>query len=117
MRKLIFKRPWSMNRYQKIAIAMKEYGVGTEIVYPALKLNGEAGEVAEKVGKVLRDNQGIFTDEIKLAIAHELGDVLWYIAALSQDIGFTLDEVANLNVKKIKSRRKRSKVHGEGDNR
>ena len=117
MKKWTFNKPWSMNRYQKTAIGSKVYGAGQAIIYPTLKLNGEAGEVAEKVGKVLRDNDGVFTKEIFDAIALELGDVLWYIAALADDIGYTLDDIANLNIKKLKSRVKRNKIHGEGDNR
>lgn len=113
----MFRRPWSMNRFQDAALRSKVYGAGHSIIYPALKLNGEAGEVAEKVGKVLRDNDGVFTDELKAGIAAEIGDVLWYCAAIAQDLGFTLDDIANGNILKLKSRLKRGKIHGSGDNR
>lgn len=107
----------SLNKYQKKALETKVYGAGASIIYPSLKLNGEAGEVAEKVGKVLRDNNGEFTEEIKKAIMMEIGDVLWYCAALADDLGYTLNEVAKANVAKLEKRRKENKIHGSGDNR
>ena len=106
-----------LNIYQETALKNKVYGEGIAIIYPTIKLNGEAGEVAEKVGKTLRDKEGVFTDEIKLEIAKELGDVLWYISALAQDLGYTLEEVGQLNIDKLESRTKRNMIHGEGDNR
>ena len=107
----------NINEYQKQALTTKTYGVGLKIIYPTIKLNGEAGEVAEKVGKVLRDNEGIFTDEKKREIAKEIGDVMWYCAALADDIGYTLDTIAQINLEKLKSRRERDVIKGSGDNR
>ena len=107
----------TINEYQVGALTTKQYGAGANIIYPSLKLNGEAGEVAEKVGKVLRDNNGVFTDEIKKAIAMEIGDVLWYCAALAEDLGFTLQEIAEWNLAKLASRRERGVISGNGDNR
>jgi NTP pyrophosphatase (non-canonical NTP hydrolase) len=104
-------------KYQEVAMSTKVYGVGESIIYPSLKLNGEAGEVAEKVGKVLRDKQGYFTTSDKDEIAKELGDVLWYITAVAEDIGYTLQEVAELNLVKVLDRRDRNVIHGNGDNR
>jgi NTP pyrophosphatase (non-canonical NTP hydrolase) len=106
-----------LNKYQEEALVTKTYGKGIEIIYPTIKMNGEAGEVAEKVGKVLRDKEGIFTDEIKLEIAKEIGDVMWYCAALAHDLGYTLEEVAQMNIDKLKSRQDRGKISGSGDNR
>lgn len=103
--------------YFSKAMAMKVYGAGSAIVYPALGLNGEAGEVAEKVKKVLRDNGGVFTDEAKEEIAKELGDCLWYICALADDMGYTLNDIAQMNVDKLTSRKNRDMIHGNGDNR
>ena len=105
----------TFNTYQFIALSTAKYP--GKIVYPALGLCGEAGEVAEKVKKVLRDNDGVFTDEIKLEIAKELGDVLWYISALSNDIGYSLEQVALMNNQKLISRKERGVISGEGDNR
>jgi NTP pyrophosphatase (non-canonical NTP hydrolase) len=105
------------NEYQKLAATTMVYGTGNKVVYPTLGLCGEAGEVAEKIKKVLRDNNGVFTDEKKEEIKKELGDVFWYLAAISTDLGLDLDEVAQLNIDKLFSRLKRNKLHGDGDNR
>ena len=87
------------------------------IIYPALGMTGEAGEVADKVKKVIRDNKSQFTEEKKREIAKEIGDVLWYCAVLAHDIGFSLEEVGRMNIDKLKSRQKRGKLSGSGDNR
>jgi NTP pyrophosphatase (non-canonical NTP hydrolase) len=86
-------------------------------IYPTLGLAGEAGEVAEKIKKVLRDNQGIVSEEKKIEITKELGDVLWYVANLSQELKISLEEVAQKNIEKLKSRQQRDELHGSGDNR
>jgi NTP pyrophosphatase (non-canonical NTP hydrolase) len=77
-----------------------------------LGLCGETGEVAEKVKKQVRD--GVFN---RHEVAKELGDVLWYLANLSNDIGYNLDEIADINIEKLTSRRDRDKIKGSGDNR
>ena len=86
-------------------------------IYPTLGLAGEAGEVAEKIKKVIRDGNGIVSEEKKVEITKELGDVLWYIANLSKEIGVSLEEVANKNLEKLQSRQQRGELHGSGDNR
>ena len=80
-------------------------------------LTGEAGEVADKVKKVIRDNKQEFDEEHKLAIALELSDVMWYCATLANDIGYTLQDIAEMNYAKLKSRQERGKIGGNGDNR
>lgn len=105
----------TLNEYQKMALETAIYP--QPIIYPSLGMCGEAGEVADKVKKVLRDNNSEFTDEKKLEIAMEAGDVLWYVATLLNDLGFTLGEIAAKNYKKLKSRQKRGKLGGSGDNR
>lgn len=107
----------TLNDYQEKALSTAVYGSGSKIIYPTLGLVGEAGEVADKVKKVLRDNEGNFDEWRKLQIAAEIGDVLWYIAALSQDLGFTLENIAELNLGKLNQRRINNTIHGEGDNR
>lgn len=87
------------------------------IVYPTLGLTGEAGEVADKVKKEIRDKESEFSEESRTKIAQELGDVLWYSAVLAQDLGYTLEEIAVMNLTKIASRQLRKKIHGEGDER
>ena len=107
----------TLNDYQKEALSTAVYGSGSKIIYPTLGLAGEAGEVADKVKKVLRDNNGEFDEWRKIQIAAEIGDVLWYIAALTNDLGYTLEDIAKLNLGKLKSRRENNTIHGEGDNR
>ena len=87
------------------------------IIYPALSLTGEAGEVADKVKKVIRDNGTMFDDARKEELAKELGDVLWYVATLSNDIGYPLEEIARMNNEKLSSRKERGVLGGSGDNR
>lgn len=107
----------TLRQYQEEAVKTAIYGEGSNIIYPTLGLTGEAGEVADKIKKVLRDEGGVFSDEIKQEIAKELGDVLWYLAALSRDLGVSLDEIAYGNLEKLRSRQERGVISGSGDNR
>jgi len=106
-----------VNSYQEQARTTAIYGEKNAILYPVLGLCGEAGEVAEKVKKVLRDNDGVFSDAKKIEIKKELGDVAWYLANIASDLGFTLDEVFQLNLDKLVSRKERNVLTGSGDNR
>ena len=107
-----------MNDYQLKAAETAQYpGRGSNPIYPTLGLAGEAGEVADKVKKVIRDKGGIFDEASKESIKLELGDVLWYIAQLSTELGFDLNEVANKNISKLLSRAARNKISGDGDTR
>jgi NTP pyrophosphatase (non-canonical NTP hydrolase) len=107
----------TLNEYQEEASSTAIYGSGVAVIYPALGLCGEAGEVAEKVKKVLRDKGGVFDDDTKLALKKEIGDVIWYLAAISRDLGFTLEEVADTNLQKLRDRKNRNVIQGSGDNR
>lgn len=82
-----------------------------------LGLVGEAGETADKIKKIIRDKDGKASEEDRLEIVKELGDVLWYVANLARYLDTPLSEVAKGNIEKLESRRKRNKLHGEGDNR
>lgn len=106
-----------VKEYSEKALSTATYGIGDKILYPVLGLNGEAGEVAEKVKKVLRDKNGVFDDEAKHDIAKELGDALWYINATANDIGYTLEEIMEINITKLLSRKSRGVINGSGDNR
>ena len=90
---------------------------GQRVIYPTLGLAGEAGEVAEKVKKMLRDDDGELTEERRQLLKGELGDVLWYLAQLATDMGLSLDEVAQENLQKLFSRQERGKITGDGDER
>lgn len=105
-----------LNEYQSKAVSFAIYPDTYKVLYPALGLCGEAGEVAEKVKKQIRDNkhEGIFD---RHGIAKELGDVLWYLSNTANDIGFSLQDIANMNVDKLADRKDRGVIKGSGDNR
>ena len=107
----------TINEYQEGALRTAIYPESRRIIYPTLGLTGEAGEVADKVKKVNRDNNDEFTDERKQQIALELGDVMWYAATLAHDLGYSLDEMCQMNLDKLASRMQRNKLHGSGDER
>lgn len=86
-------------------------------VYPVVKLAGEAGELSEKFGKIIRDDNGAVSPEKRDAIKLELGDILWYLAAISREMGFDLSEVAEANIKKLEDRQTRGVIKGSGDYR
>lgn len=86
-------------------------------IYPTLGLAGEAGEVAEKIKKVIRDGNGIVSDEKREEITKELGDVMWYVANLSTELKINLEDVVQKNLEKLQSRQQRNELHGSGDNR
>jgi NTP pyrophosphatase (non-canonical NTP hydrolase) len=104
------KEPLSLDEYQERVMTTAIYK--DKILYTALGLCGEAGEVAEKIKKWLRDGE---LDDIELA--KELGDVMWYVAALSNDLGYDLSEIAEMNLIKLQSRKARGMLGGSGDNR
>lgn len=106
------------SEYQRRSRATAVYpDLGSNIVYPALGLCGEAGETAEKVKKVIRDDGGSLTQVRRDAIAAELGDVLWYLAQLATEAGLDLEEIAEANIAKLASRQERGALHGSGDRR
>ncbi len=107
----------TFNDYQNEAVKTAVYPDHLEILYPALGLAGECGEVCEKVKKVFRDKEGVVSEETKTELAKELGDVLWYIANLATDLELTMDVIAETNITKLKSRRERGVIHGNGDNK
>lgn len=106
------------NDYQSAALRTAIYpNQGQNIVYPSLGLVGEAGEVAEKVKKVIRDNEGVLTDPTRETIALELSDVCWYVAVLAQELDYSLEEIMQMNLDKLASRAERGVLSGSGDNR
>ena len=107
-----------LSDYQQRSRATAVYpDAGRNITYPALGLCGEAGECAEKVKKAIRDDGGVLSDERRVALAAELGDVLWYVAQLATEAGLDLDEIADDNLAKLLSRRDRGVLQGSGDAR
>ena len=108
----------NFTEYQNLALATAIYPKKYETIYPALGLCGEAGEVAEKIKKSIRDGLDYHEEkQFKKDLTKELGDVLWYVAALANDLDISLNDVAEKNVQKLASRKKRNKIGGSGDNR
>lgn len=98
------------DQYQDKTGETAVYPEDSAVNYLALGLNGEAGEVAEKIKKSIRDDK-------ELELEKELGDVLWYLARLADELGYDLSEVAETNLDKLLDRQERGKIHGDGDNR
>lgn len=105
----------TFNNYQKYARETAIYKDG--IFYPALGLCSESGEVADKIKKIYRDNNGIISEENKEQLIKEMGDVLWYLANMSTDLNVTLEDIAKKNLEKIQARQKKNLIHAEGDDR
>lgn len=108
-----------MNEYQKKAVETGVYPEKAKIIYPALGLGSEAGEVMGKVKKWVRgdDGDGGMSKERLDALKDELGDILWYIAVLAHDLGFELSDIAQSNTAKLQSRKERGTIRGDGDKR
>lgn len=107
----------TLNEFQNGALETAIYPENYKIIYPALGLAGEAGEAADKVKKIIRDDSGEISEEKRHSLAMEIGDVLWYCATLAHDLGYNLDTIGQLNYAKLKSRQERGKIKGSGDNR
>ena len=106
----------AFEQYQEIASTTAIYpNRGNNMVYPVLGLVGEAGEVAEKLKKIIRDKDGKFSQEDKELFQKELGDVLWYISAICGEMGLKLQDVAESNLRKLLDRQARNKLQGSGD--
>jgi NTP pyrophosphatase (non-canonical NTP hydrolase) len=106
------------NTYQRQTRSTAIYpGVGNNLWYPGLGLAGESGEVAEKIKKIYRDDNGVVTPEAEAKIRKELGDALWYIANICSELCIDLESVAIANVDKLQDRKDRGVLKGSGDNR
>jgi NTP pyrophosphatase (non-canonical NTP hydrolase) len=111
----------NLNEYQQQAASTAIYPEQGQqwggLIYCALKLNGEAGEVADKIGKAIRDEGGLISDERRDALILELGDVLWYVANMALELSASLDQVAERNLAKLAARKAHGVLRGDGDNR
>ena len=86
--------------------------------YLTLGLTGEAGEIANKVKKFIRD--GASKEEYlakRIEIGYEIGDVMWYCAVLAEELDMNLGHIMEKNLEKLADRKKRGKISGSGDNR
>lgn len=111
----------TLDEYQTAARRTAQYPEETRLLYPVLKLAGEAGEVAEKIGKLMRDEGWLPGRDLSAAqrdaLAKELGDVMWYVASVATDLGLTLDQVGRGNIAKLEARLARGTIGGSGDDR
>ena len=114
------KRKYSsmqIDDYQNNAKATAIYPQEHKILYPALGLAGEAGEVANKVKKIIRDGVQNMPPDWKQQLASEIGDVLWYCAVLADDLNVSLGTVAAQNIEKLERRKLKGTLKGSGDKR
>lgn len=108
----------NLNDYQKAALVTAFHPEKYKIIYPALGLGNEAGEVQGKIKKWLRGDDGeTMSEERKEVLKGELGDVLWYLASLAADLGLELEDIAQCNIDKLRSRQERGTLQGDGDTR
>lgn len=117
--------PMTLEEYQAFVAGSAVFPKKLGIIYCALKLAGEAGEIAEKIGKLIRDNGAYdeatgmltITEEQRQLLLKEIGDVEWYTTALSAELGSSKSEVLRINVAKLTDRRNRGVLKGSGDER
>jgi NTP pyrophosphatase (non-canonical NTP hydrolase) len=112
-----YKKVSDLDMYQKVALTTAIYPREQAIIYPTLGLTGEAGEVANKVKKIIRDGSNKNDDSMVSEIKSEIGDCLWYIAVLADDIGCKLSDIANTNLIKLANRKEKGTIRGSGDKR
>ena len=112
-----YKKVSDLDMYQQVAKQTAIYPREQAIIYPTLGLPGEAGEVANKVKKIIRDDGNKINEGLVQEISAEIGDCLWYISVLADDIGIKLSDIANANLIKLANRKKKGTIHGSGDTR
>ena len=112
-----YKRISDLDMYQQVAKTTAIYPREQAIIYPTLGLTGEAGEVANKVKKIIRDGSNKDNDNLVSEIKAEIGDCLWYIAVLADDFNIKLSDIASANIEKLANRKKKGTIHGSGDTR
>ena len=112
-----YKKISDLDMYQKVALTTAIYPREQAIIYPTLGLTGEAGEVANKVKKIIRDGSDSKDEKLVSEIKSEIGDCLWYIAVLASDFGIKLSDIASANIEKLALRQKNNTIHGSGDDR
>ena len=106
-----------MDTYQQQASTTAKYPDDTGLVYCVLGLASEAGEVAGKLKKAIRDEGGVLSESRKQDLLSELGDVLWYCAMVAMELDATLTSVAQGNLDKLFDRKDRGVIGGDGDKR
>jgi len=112
-----YKKVSDLDMYQQVAKTTAIYPREQAIIYPTLGLTGEAGEVANKVKKIIRDGSDSKDERLVSEIKSEIGDCLWYIAVLADDFNIKLSDIASTNLEKLEKRKEKGTIHGSGDNR
>ena len=112
-----YRKVSDLDMYQKVALTTAIYPREQAIIYPTLGLTGEAGEVANKVKKIIRDGSDSKDEKLVSEIKAEIGDCLWYIAVLANDFDIKLSDIASTNLEKLANRKKNNTIHGSGDTR
>jgi NTP pyrophosphatase (non-canonical NTP hydrolase) len=107
----------SFDIYQEKTGETAIYPPEKALEYLTLGLCSEAGEVAGKLKKIIRDNNGIIDEDAAQKLSLEIGDVLWYVAQLATTLGLQLSEVAEDNLSKLASRKNKGTITGSGDYR
>jgi len=108
----------NLNEYQTLALrTARPKDANNEVFHLLLGLSGEAGEIAEKTKKIVRDQDSDFSKLDLVDLKKELGDVLWHVAVLADYFGITLEDIGDTNIKKLASRLERGVISGSGDNR
>lgn len=102
---------YSLDTYQNEAMVFRKESADTQ--YALLGLSGEVGELHSLVAKAIRDG---YVEDHGL-VAKELGDILWFVAAIAADYNLSLSHIANANIMKLDSRQRRGVIEGSGDNR
>ena len=103
--------------YQEKTSSTAIYPEENALYYLTLGAVGETGEIANKVKKIIRDRAGVLTEDDRVAICDEIGDTLWYLAQLADQLGASLGEIAQGNLSKLASRQQRNQLKGKGDQR
>ena len=107
----------NLNEYQNKARETAIYPAEHGLIYTSLGLVSESGEIAGKLKKIIRDHNGQIAPEDREALAHEVGDAMWYIALHAHELGYTLQEIGDMNLQKLESRQSRGVLGGSGDER
>jgi NTP pyrophosphatase (non-canonical NTP hydrolase) len=109
----------TLDEYQKEALVTALWSGDDlkDLSHWVLGVTGEAGEIAEKVKKLIRDYDGKLDAEQKFELVKEVGDVMWYLAVLAEHLGYKFEAVGKMNIDKLRDRQARNKLQGNGDNR
>ena len=112
-----YKNGLTFTNYQVKAAATAIYPDNMKVLYPAMGLPSEVGEFLNKLKKVYRDNGGVITEDTRSWLEDEMGDVMWYIAQLCNDLDISMEFAAMQNLSKLSDRQERDVLTGNGDNR